>query len=408
MAHNTAMNISAQKILIFLLVVLILVEVGVLLSPILKGKSYTLQAYAQSVIETCKDEKYRPTCYEREIPDLLSVISIEEVFDVLRLVQEKDSSYRFCHVLAHEVGERETAKDPSLWFDVIPRCPTDGLCSNGCIHGATVERFSKEVLSDEEIELAIPDLAIACEPRGDWNPSPLDQAICYHGLGHMGIHITKADIGKSLEICDLIARKEDGRNYEQVCDEGVYMQLFQPLEPEDFALIDELSMKPSAENLSEFCRNNSSSAAEEAACWREGWPFFREKLQSGGGIVEFCSHSPNEEQEENCYGTVLAVLGRTSLDNPEQAVRVCSELPAIRQGQCFSIAAVAVVEEGRKRGVEAVAFCKSAPSEELTGVCYDTLVSRASFVFHPTSPEFGAMCDALPQPWQERCFLQAQ
>ena len=139
---------------------------------------------------------------------------------------------------------QEVARDPENWMDVIARGPADGLCSNGFIHGAAVARFSKEVLSSEEIKETIPDLQIACETREGFDPTGLDQAICYHGIGHVLVHLTEADLDSSLKICEEVALKSDGRDFRQVCNEGVFMQIFQPLEPEDFALLDKLEFKP--------------------------------------------------------------------------------------------------------------------------------------------------------------------
>lgn len=367
-----------------------------------------LNAYAAEVVAVCKDAPHHPTCYEKEIPKLLMFLSMEKVFDVIRIVKKDDSSYRFCHVLAHEIGGREVTKDLSKWFDVIPKCPSDGLCSNGCVHGAAVARFAKETLSDEEIEPAIADLSIACEARDGYNPTSLDQAICYHGIGHISVHLTNAHIQKSLEICDRVAVKEDGRNFERVCDEGVFMQLFQPLEPEDFALIDQLPVAPTKENLATFCADNSRTTAEQSACWREGWPFYREEIHTPEGIVAFCSNAPNETEVDKCYDTTLSIIGRTSIDDPQTAQRICVGLPQSRQGQCFAIAAGAILEEDRNMSADAVSFCGQISSELNRTACYDKLVHIATFVFHPTDLELKNLCSTLPSLWQQKCRIQTK
>ena len=362
----------------------------------------TFETYAAQILAECEDASYRPTCYEEEVPKLLGTFSLEDTFEVVRQLQKEDESYRFCHVLAHELGEREVAKDPSRWFDIIPRCPQDGLCSNGCVHGAAVERFSQEVLNDEQITSIIPDLDHACEPRDGFNPTLLDQAICYHGIGHMAMHITKADIPKSLDICDQIVYKEDGRNFERVCDEGVFMQIFQPLEPEDYALVEALPMIPTADNLNEFC--NYYDKNERAACWREGWPLIEDSTRSSEGIVRFCSNTADAIEERICYDTALSVMARHSLDTPGRAHTICGGLPEERQGQCYRISAVAIIEEDRTRGVEAVEFCEAISEEDPQNACYEGLVNAINFVFHAESENQQNVCDALPNPWNERCL----
>jgi hypothetical protein len=257
------MNLSTKHYagLITLLILIIVVELFVLFPGPFSLKSQLADAgveeHATNILDRCKDERYRPTCYEEEVPKLLDSMSVSDVFDTIRLIRTNDSEYQFCHVLAHELGEREVSKDPDNWFDVIPQNPADGLCSNGFIHGAAVARFSREVFSREEIDNIVPDIANACEARGVWRPTGLDQAICYHGIGHILVHLTNADMKAALDICDTVAVKDDERNFLQVCEEGVFMQVFQPLEPEDHALIDRLDFKPAKETLREFCDYSS-------------------------------------------------------------------------------------------------------------------------------------------------------
>ena len=100
----------------------------------------SLDKYATGIVKKCSSASYKPTCYEKEVPMLMDSISMEEAFQVTRIIQDLDKSYQYCHVLGHELSARETAKDPGKWKDIIPRCPS-GLCSNGCIHGAFQERF---------------------------------------------------------------------------------------------------------------------------------------------------------------------------------------------------------------------------------------------------------------------------
>jgi len=363
----------------------------------------TVSSGASQIIEICEAESYSPFCYEREIPKLLDYLSIQEVFDVIRQVRAQDNSYQFCHVLAHDLGEREVSKDPDRWFDVIPLNPTDGLCSNGFIHGAAVTRFNKELFSREEINNIIPDIADACEARGEWRPTGLDQAICYHGLGHVLVHLTDADLKSSLDICDTVAIKNDGRTYLQVCEEGVFMQIFQPLEPEDFALIDRLDLKPSKETHTEFCDYYGRDVEEWSACHREGWPLYREEIRTAKGIINFCSNSPSERQKRNCYATVLSINGRGSLGDAPGMAMICNNLPLEQQKQCYAIGAGTTIEEDRNKATESVAFCARALIEEVENYCYEYLLQTASFNFNQNSPEIRALCEALPSPWQNRC-----
>ena len=118
----------------------------------------SIKAYASQMIELCKDEPHRPTCYEREVPKLVSEMPTEEIFDVVRQIRRDDPEYLYCHVLAHELGVYEVGLDPQNWLDVVAKGPTDGLCSNGFAHGAIVARFNDEDLSREEFDYSTRDV----------------------------------------------------------------------------------------------------------------------------------------------------------------------------------------------------------------------------------------------------------
>src|SRR5690606_21493695 len=133
---------------------------------------------------------------------------------------------------------------------------------------------------------------------------------------------------------------------DRLCDEGVYMQLFQPLEPEDFALIDNLPEKPTKENIVEFC-GEYGSEDEKAACWREGWPTYREELETAEGIVDFCSNGPSYNDEGRCYTTVLTINARFALNRPEFMAGLCTGIPSRYQEECFEIGSTAIIEENR-------------------------------------------------------------
>ncbi len=84
-------------------------------------KIFELKAFAGQVAEKCSREKYKQGCYETEVPKLMDAISMEQAFEVVRLIQEKDPSYGYCHVLGHKLSARETAKDPSKRKEYITR-----------------------------------------------------------------------------------------------------------------------------------------------------------------------------------------------------------------------------------------------------------------------------------------------
>src|SRR5688572_29551570 len=156
-----------QKYLFFIVIVAFLG--GIFGGPWFRSmtKQKTMSHYADQVYAKCKNAGFPPSCYDEEIPKLMDKISMEEAFEVTKYVQQKDTRYLYCHVLAHKLSYREVDRDLNKWKDVVSRCPAT-FCNNGCQHGALMRRFNAESLTPEQIDQIKPDLSDVCEPRGAW------------------------------------------------------------------------------------------------------------------------------------------------------------------------------------------------------------------------------------------------
>jgi len=357
----------------------------------------SIQRLSENIVAVCEGEGDRAACYEREVPVLWPGLPIEKVFNVIRNVRALDPSYQFCHVLAHKIGERVVAEDPSEWIDAIPLNPTDGICSNGFIHGVTGGRFRAEVLDAESLKTLIPDFTRACLSRPEWQSSALDRAICSHGMGHLYMFISDADIPLSLSLCEETMPKDMRR----VCREGVFMQIYQPLEPDDFLLIERMPVKPTKETVRQFCARYEQDE-HEGACLRESWSFFREELQTGSGIAQFCSGQPNEREEVACHESSFALAGRQTLANPSKALAICADIPGIWKEMCYASTARSILEEDRRAGEKALNYCSSVPAP-YDDACKFSLVSTAQFIFGDSS-ERKEFCELVPQDLRTRCI----
>lgn len=386
---------------ISLLILLILTEYSILRDFTVSIEKPDLSALASKIVANCKAAPYRPTCYEEEVPTLMNKISMEDAFIVTRMIQDQDQQFRYCHVLGHKLSSNETAKNPNAWMDVIPRCPSNGMCSNGCLHGAMQERFRSENLSDAQLEKVIPDLQIACETRKNWHPTGLDQAICYHGLGHLLVYITNADFKKTLEVCDKIAEKEDGRNFTGVCYEGAFMQLFQPLEPEDFALAK--GRTPEKNNLESYC-GQFETKQHQQACWEEGWPLLGEEVKTADGIVSFCSKSPNPQYIDHCFEMLFTGFGQGVNFDVEAITNLCSKVPAKRQGQCFANGGLGMIQADKRFIDSATNMCMKISTDAEKDDCFNILANMALYNFHTGSDELNKFCNNLPEKFQNQCL----
>lgn len=379
-----------------LLVVIILFESW----SLVQGETLSLKQYADKVLAECAESRYRPGCYDKQIPKLMDHISMEDAFKVTAIVQSQDSSYPYCHVLAHELSAREVIKDPSKWKDVVTRCPS-GMCSNGCIHGGFQERFRAETFTEEKIETMKPELANLCEAKENWRPTGLEQASCYHALGHLTMYLTEADIKKSVLLCDEFGTKSDGRNFKHVCYDGAFMQIFQPLEPEDFSLIK--GKEVTRATLDNFC--SQFKGEQFGSCRSESWPLFREDLKKPAGLVKFCSETIPSEVNR-CYNAIIYVLSSQFGLNTEKIVDYCSGLPSSRQGQCFANGASRMIEVDYGNIQKAVGLCTEANKYDKTDACFKELLMYSSYNYHVGSSEFFKVCEAFPEPWKTKCLTK--
>ncbi|MBI5134416.1 MAG: hypothetical protein HZA81_03485 [Candidatus Taylorbacteria bacterium] len=384
------------------LATLVCFELAVLLSGGPSRKEHgDFVSYAQSVVEECAGASYKPTCYDEELPKLMDEISMEEAFEVTRIVQDIDTSYRYCHVLGHKLSAKETAKDPDLWQTVIQRCPS-GVCSNGCIHGAFQERFRRESLSPEEIEKYKPQFASVCERREGFSPTGLEQASCYHALGHLFMYVTDADIDRSLSLCKELAFKGT-RDFSQLCFDGAFMQIFQPLEPDDFALIE--GKEVGLDKVEAFC--GGYSGRERGSCWSESWPLFRKELFEPNNLIAHCEALPAEPERQRCFNALMYVFTSQMGFDEDKIASYCEGMPREFRGNCFAQAASRIIETDYRNSAASASLCARAAPNDPENLCYLELLKYSTYNFHAGSDAFYAFCGALPDPWKDKCHAKA-
>jgi len=370
----------------------------------IKTKS-NLAKYAEEVLMKCSAVKYRPGCYDKEIPKLMDYISMEEAFDITRLVQKEDPQYLYCHVLGHNLSKRETDKDPSKWMDVITRCPAT-MCNNGCLHGSMMARYKSESLNDEQIEKLKPDIQRICEPRGKWKPTPIEISMCYHAIGHLAMYITDADLNKSADLCTIVGTKEDGRNYVQTCTEGVFMEVFQSLDPEDVALV--AKIKPTKDKVDQFCGAFKNDFIKFEACHRESWTLFQDELKDAKSLEKFCSFSDRPLSYKTCQAammnhfTVEFVIDGNDMNKLDN---FCMGLDIeTHKRDCYAYAAGRLVQIDPEYTDKGLLVCNLAKKRGLERECYTVLSEYGKRTFHVDTKEFKEYCAKMPDTWNDYCL----
>lgn len=370
---------------IFVLMLLI----GISIAAYSNASGPSVTGYAGHVVKRCANTSYRPACYEKEIPKLMSRISMEDAFAVTKIVQDKDPQFVYCHVVAHKLTEIETAKNPDTWKDVLLRCPM-AMCNYGCLHGSLIARFRSEELTDEEIEQTLPELADLCEPRVGFAPTEIEKTMCYHGVGHLAMYMTSGNPGKAIPVCEQLAS-----GYIKTCVEGIFMTVFQSIDPEDRALV--AGIKPKREDVARFCSQFENYIMH---CRRESFFLFLHDAEDPKNLSRLCAYAQGEDAKKDCVWAFVNVMTDKAFEHTDGVQRMdayCRGVP-----WCHAGAAMRLVQVDPIRNVDAAGkICQKAGAD-----CYENLLYYARISFLDKNDQYRTYCQALPVFWREQCLAQ--
>jgi hypothetical protein len=356
---------------------------------------------AQCSVYTTEAEK--ETCYQKNVPTLMDKgLSMERAFEVVQLIQSMDTGYQSCHVLAHLLASKEVAKDPSKWKDVVVRSPMS-ICGSGAVHGAFQERFRIESAADLPIAQIKDMLLGVCDPRGSWNPTFLDRSSCMHGMGHLFLYVTNADVPKSVALCKVVARLEDF-DFRQTCYEGVFMQLYQPIEPEDELLIRDVV--EASNDTETYCAQFTGLVFN--TCVKESWPAVQGSSENPEVFEDLCKRTTDRDAELYCASALVYPMIETLQYDVPKIEKFCSEISDLEiKNICWGRTATKFIWANRKWSAKAVGICRDAP-EASKDVCWNHLTSYATQGLYPDSPETRALCSAMPEPYKAACAKQTK
>jgi len=360
----------------------------------------SVRALAEVAAHKCQEAESRPRCYEEFIPRYMDDgLPMESVFGIVRELQAIDPSYRDCHVLAHNISAKETAKDLSKWKDVVARSPY-GVCGNGSSHGAFLERFRHESLPDTSTETILGQIRGACDDRDWWHPSHDERANCVHGVGHLAMYITGGDVKKSTDICTAFATEFLPEDFRSTCYEGVFMQVFQPLEDTDKLLVEGIT--PKYDDRMAFC--NQFSGPVRSICVRESWILVSNHIATSAGFTAHCKPLiglPDEYRycaEGIGMGVFMVVF---DYDLPEM-MRLCTALDSTLMSFCVTGAARRYIQTDWRNIDEAIRVCRDA-EERVHAPCFANLISYGQNTFTNHPKEAHALCAGMPAPWSKQC-----
>lgn len=364
-----------------------------------------IEQAARAVLAVCEGAPYRPTCYEEEIPKLMDEgVSMEDAFKVTQAVQRTDPSFVYCHVLGHKLSAKEAAKDPSKWKDVAARSPI-GVCSYGGLHGAFQERFRSEWLEPAQFDSFIAEVEGVCKARKGWQPTGVQEASCMHAMGHLTMFVANGEVPNALDLCQRIVDAGGGRDSLPLCFDGVFMQMFQPLEPEDFALVEGVRPVNEADAV-RFCDVYSGDAL--SSCTSERWPYSSEVLESDPqALVHYCAVAPTDTEERFCFLKMVNLMTARKQFSPQQMIEYCAPIKGWRKKSCIVNATSRMLENDLSRAGDALLMCQGETDSATAEACWQHLAVMIPYSIPNESEQFRDLCQALPAPYNEHCLSRA-
>jgi len=356
---------------------------------------------ARLEVELCKsatNEAEKEICYQKEVPKLMDEgLTLERAFVVTQKILDLDPGYQSCHVLAHLLSAKEVTKDPSKWKDVVSRVPT-GICGTGALHGAFQERFKTDSLKGVGVETMREMLEGVCSKHGTWNPTLLDRSSCFHGMGHLFLYVTAADVQKSVQLCAELANLPEF-DFRQTCYEGVFMQANQPLDPEDEALTHDIAA--SLKNPKKFCGQFAAGLVRDT-CIKESWAQDLRTVTTPDGYEALCKQTSPDYWSYCAGANIFAVIETLHYDLPK-ILGLCRGLKDQNfKNLCWARTAVKVIWADYRNTQKAIDICTEAPMQS-KATCWEYLTNHAEQGWHPNTPEVRALCGGMPEPWRSTC-----
>ncbi len=380
----------------FLIVALVMVALRVY-----SAAPVSLERYAHAVVDQCAQAQNRSLCYENEVPKLLDRgVSFEDTFAIAEEIQRLDTSGEYCHNIGHRLGATEVAKDPSKWKEVARRTP-QGVCLSGGLHGAFQERFKTDFLALEKVPAFLEEVQGFCDFDPQAPSSPAVLFMCSHGLGHLFMFITDGALERSIGLCAAVRFKDAGGvtrdGQELSCYDGIFMQLFEPHEPEDYALIGNNGQ--TKETVGAFCK--TFSGAVEAACVARSASLFYKELSKGPPHPLDCGVL-DVSRRDLCRGTQLRLFARDTYFNMDAADAYCATYPQEKRGWCYASAGSYAFMAGHDYD-QSFTYCGRAATAGVGDQCYQALSIMIPYSFMQEEHLRLELCAKLPPPYALKC-----
>ncbi|MBI3577167.1 hypothetical protein HY086_03975 [Candidatus Gottesmanbacteria bacterium] len=332
------------------------------------------ESRANRILRTCTKTTYPPTCYNGEIPKTLSVGSLADSFEIVKLIREKDHTFLYCHDVAHLLGRAAVKKNRKEWRKTLADCQF-GTCANGCLHGV-VQEVVKEEIHAPLTGAARQSLTTICQGDSTWRPNIFEKSHCYMAMGSVFNYFTNANISASLLLCDEATTGGDGLAYARLCYDGVFDQIFRPKEREDANLV--RGKAPIKEAVRGFCdqfTSESFGALKQSSCLNETWPLFRQEVSTPEGLEWFCSQGKDTEGADACYKVLFQRVAQNNNFDVSKIADFCRHISTSRQALCLGAAAINAMVTEKEYKIKVQDICNVLDNPRVSQEC-DSIIKQ--------------------------------
>ncbi len=364
-----------------------------------------VRAAADELVEKCEhsgDRHQHQSCYEKLVPEMYPQYTVTELAEIVRLVMTIDPLYTYCHIIAHKIGGRVVAEDPSKWVEAIHLDPPGTLCEGGYLHGVLAERFRADVLTESQIKEAMPDFKRACSAQVDWDPTPFQQMNCFHGMGHLFMNLTDYDVQRSIQLCHdtvPVGLQEGPRP----CYTAMFMHIYDVKSADHEFLVQKLPVNPNTpERVKQFCALFDDPMVH-GTCLSRSSVLFPDLLK-GIGINEFCSWQNDDLEKRHCFARTYLRLTYSMLYENDAAHPPCARVEPEHTEACYAEAAITIARQNLSDDIlAAVRFCDTNTPAKFHDSCLRALASDSAYIFHKDTPEWKAYCDLFTGAAKDVC-----
>lgn len=377
---------------------MLVAAVGILLLFLI-GRAFVIpQAEARLILKHCNTED-NSRCYEQEVLNLFDRgFTMKETIIVVRQILAKDPEFRYCHTLGHKIAGRAVAKDPSHWKKILNEVPSD-ICSYGFIHGVFQERFRMESFPENFSVTQAADLFEGTCEGEEWKQKTRREGLsCMHALGHLFLYLTRADVPRSIELCERVGARMD-QNMRRSCFEGAFMTLYQQLEPEEVALVEGVAPTSLIERDT-LC--GQFTGLPRISCMLMSFPLDPDATHPER-LASFCDVVGRETEEEIYCINFLSYQAMVELQFDVEAFASFCERIENFSGKCLSFGATVLFEADPPNFTESLDLCGRAKSYGEGDWCHKLLVESSVRTFGPSSFRALALCNSLPRGWKNAC-----